>query len=107
MMIGSTMTKAFEHTLTEMRDGRVVERLTDEWGDLIAAIRNTGKSGSMTVTFSVKPSGENGMEVDVKVSTKAPKPQIGAAFFFIDSNGDLSRKNERQLELFQGNVTKI
>jgi hypothetical protein len=94
------MPKPFEILLTEMRNGRIAEQLTDAWGELIAAVRHTGKAGSMTVTFSVKPSGENGMEIEAKVKLNDPKPDIGPAFFFVSPDGELTRTDTRQRDMF-------
>ena len=96
------MPKPFEILLTEMRNGRVAEQLTDAWSELIAAVHHTGKAGSMTVTFAVKPSGDNGMEITAKVNTKEPKPDIGAAFFFVSPEGELTRTDTRQRDMFAG-----
>ena len=101
------MAKPFEILLTEMRNGRVVEQLTDAWGELIDAVRHTSKPGSMTVTFSVKPSGENGMEISTKVATKEPKPDVGTSFFFIDADGNLTRSDTRQRTFFDEGVSRI
>jgi hypothetical protein len=98
------MAKAFEHTLVEMRDGRVAEQITDEWDALLANVRHTGKAGTMTVIFSVKPSGENGMEVTAKISSKAPREDVGTAFFFVDDAGNLTRTNPKQADLFPRSV---
>jgi hypothetical protein len=85
----------------EMRNGRVAEQLTDAWGDLIAAVQCTGKPGSMTVVFSVKPSGDNGMEIVTKVTAKEPKPETGASFFYVDLEGNLTRADTRQRDIFE------
>jgi hypothetical protein len=95
------MPRPFEHILMEMRNGRVAEQLTDAWAELIADVHHTGKPGSMTVVFSVKPSGENGMEIGAKVATKPPKPETGASFFYIDLEGNLTRTDTRQRDMFE------
>ena len=67
----------------------------------VSKIRTTGKSGSMTVTFTAKLSGENGVEVATKVAIKEPKPDAGASFFYLDADGNLVRQNPRQRDMFE------
>jgi hypothetical protein len=102
------LAKPFEILLTEMRGGRVAEQLTDALDQIVQAVRITGKPGKLSVTFSIKPSGENGLAISTKVDAKPPTADVGEAFFFLTQDGGLSRTDTRQRELeFGGNVTRV
>ena len=73
-------------------DGGAAVRLADEQlGDVLEAVRRTGKKGSVTVELHVSPNGERGFEVTTKVKAKAPDMEFGKSFFYVDHDGRLTR----------------
>ena len=93
------MARPFEQILAEMRNGRFSQQLTDEIAEVAAAVFSTSKAGKLTITLNIKPSGENGIEIEGKVATTIPKPDIGKSFFYGDAEGNLSRTDARQREM--------
>lgn len=95
--------RAFSLVLQDIRDGRTHSELTAALDELLAAVRNTGKAGSITLELKVKPQ-RAGAEVDKvivtdKVTTKIPKPERGDDFFWVTDDNNLSRNHPRQHSL--------
>lgn len=81
------MSRPFEHVLTE------------ELAEIVAAVQATGKAGDLTLKLSIKPTGDNQVEIEAKITGKAPKPDVGKAIFFVDKNHGLSRRDPNQTEM--------
>ena len=73
-------------------NGHAVEVADTQLRDVISAVNRTGKKGTVSVTLEVKPNGETGFEVGVKVAAKAPQLEFGRIFFFMGADGDLTRQ---------------
>ncbi len=82
------------------RAGAHDERLSAELADICQAVLESGKKGSLTVTFSVEPDGETAVSIDVKHKTTKPIPSIGSMVFYLAANGRLERTDPRQVEMF-------
>ncbi len=95
--------RAFSVVLQDIRDGRTHSELTTALDELLQAVRNTGKGGSIQLEIKVKPS-SRGQDVDRvtvtdKIVTKIPKPERGDDFFFVTDDNNLSRNHPRQNSL--------
>jgi hypothetical protein len=95
--------RAFSLVLQDIRDGRTHSELTASMEELLTAVRNTGKAGSITLEIKVKPNTRGGdidrVLVTDKVTTKIPKPERGDDFFFVTDDNNLSRNHPRQHSL--------
>lgn len=92
--------RAFALFMQDIRDGRTHSELTAALDELLAAVRNTGKAGSISLEIKVKPA-SRGSEVDKvvitdKVTSKIPKPERGDDFFWVTDDNTLSRNHPRQ-----------
>ena len=87
--------------LREIRKGRPVEEATLALADIVRAVDETGKAGSVTITLTVKPAKHGGPEKTLVCEVKAKKPiaEIAPAVFFSDADGDLHRVDPRQEEM--------
>jgi hypothetical protein len=87
--------------LREIRKGRPVEEATLALNDVVRAVDETGKSGSVTIVLTVKPAKHGGPEKTLIAEVKAKKPiaEIAPAVFFSDGDGDLFRVDPRQEEM--------
>jgi hypothetical protein len=107
------MTKrAFANFLQDLRDGRAHSELSAHLGELITAIKDTGKGGSLTLTIKMKPA-SRGSDIDKVTITDSikvdlPKPERGSDFFWLTDENDLSRNHPRQgsLELREATPAK-
>jgi len=87
--------------LRDIRRGRPVEEATNALADVVKAVDETGKEGSVTITLKVKPSKHGGPEKTLICDVKAKKPiaEIAPAVFFSDADGDLHRVDPNQEEM--------
>ncbi|WGG48952.1 hypothetical protein [Rugamonas sp. DEMB1] len=95
--------KAFSIFLQDMRDGRTHTELTKCLDELLAAVKNTGKGGSLSVEIKIKPA-SRGQDVDKvvitdKVSIKVPSPERGDDFYWLTDDHELSRNHPKQTTL--------
>lgn len=95
--------RAFSLLLQDIRDGRTHSELTNGMDELLQAVRNTGKAGTITLEIKIKPA-SRGTDCDKvviadKVTVKAPKPERGDDFFWVTDDNDLSRNHPRQHNL--------
>jgi hypothetical protein len=87
--------------LRDIRKGRPVEEATMALADVVRAVDETGKEGSVTITLKIKPAKHGGPEKTLIAEVKAKKPiaDIAPAVFFSDDDGDLHRVDPRQEEM--------
>lgn len=85
--------------LTAQRKGACLSEADDALRQLVKKCVDTGKKGKLTVTFEVRPTADTVTIVD-DVATKAPKPEQMGSSFFADDEGNLSKNNPRQVEMF-------
>jgi hypothetical protein len=69
--------------LRDIRKGRPVEEATMALADIVRAVDETGKEGSVTITLKVKPAKHGGPEKTLVCEVKAKKPiaEIAPAVF--------------------------
>lgn len=93
------MNRPFDHTLREIRFGECLDELTKEIGTLVAAVNNTGKAGSITLTIKLKPVGGGAIEVSDDIKAKIPLLPKGSSVFFATPENNLVRNDPRQPQL--------
>lgn len=91
--------RLFADWLREQRRGQTHDELTDALHELIAAVNETQKAGTLTFQVKIAPFKKNGevLEVTDVVKTSLPQPDREAAIYFTDRDGNLSRDNPHQL----------
>ena len=69
--------------------------------DLVAAVADTGKVGTMTLTVKLAPlkGSTEQIMVEARVASKPPKSDPGAALFWRDRSGNLVRNDPNQPEI--------
>lgn len=87
--------------LRDIRKGRPVEEATMALADVVRAVDETGKEGSVTITLKIKPAKHGGPEKTLIAEVKSKKPiaDIAPAVFFSDRDGDLHRYDPAQEEM--------
>lgn len=90
----------FAQWLIEQRGGVLHAEASEALADVVAAVMEHGKSGSLTLSVKVARN-KDGVTVTVSddLKVKVPQGDRGAAIFFTDDHGNLSRNNPRQPEL--------
>lgn len=91
--------RPFAAFLHEQRNGALHADLSDGLNELLAAVREHGKPGSLTLTIKVKPASSGAADTvivadDLKI--KAPEGDRGASIFFLTDHNNLSRTDPRQ-----------
>jgi len=94
------MSKAFAVFLQDLRDGRAHSELTAALGELITAVKENGKGGSITLQIKIKPA-SRGSDIDKVTITDTlkvdvPKPERGSDFYWLTDDNELSRNHPRQ-----------
>lgn len=90
----------FSQFMLEHNRGAQHQRASEELRALVAAVQDTGKKGSLTITVGVEQMKGNAdalfttIDVKAKLPVNAPK----AAIFYADDDGRLSRTDPGQLQ---------
>ena len=94
--------RPFTAVLAEFDDGLVNQLLGQELHALTEQVVSTGRAGSVTLQIELKPvsSSRTGViEAKAKVTVSPPKTDPHTSIFFTDRTGNLSRRDDRQLEV--------
>lgn len=100
--------KAFAVILQDLRDGRVHAELSQQFGELVNKVQETGKAGELTLKIKVKPATRGNVDkimIADAVTVSMPKPERGEDVFWLTDDNDLSRNHPRQGNLELRDVT--
>lgn len=88
----------FAAWLRDQNSGRLHTEMTEKFHELVEAVRDTGKKGSISLTISVGPfRGDTDMlSVDDRVVTKKPVHDRKTTLWYPDANNTLHRNDPRQ-----------
>lgn len=92
--------RPFADLIRDHNNGRAHNELSELLHELVAAVKDTGKKGSLTLRLTIEPmKGDTGAFTLVHdVSSRVPKPDRKASIFYVDGEGNLSRSNPDQPE---------
>lgn len=91
--------RPFVDWLREQSGGRTHDELTDALAELVIAVKDTGKKGSLTLTITVAPFDKattNTLTVTDQVKVTLPQHDRRKSIFFGDDAGNLTRENPLQ-----------
>ncbi|AKF28226.1 hypothetical protein YH66_12060 [[Brevibacterium] flavum] len=95
----------FTKFLSELDKGRASQELGEKLLEVIAAVKATGKSGSLTMTISTAWDKKADMiRIGTKIAAKAPQLDRGETLFFVGNDGKPSREHPSQLALVNRNA---
>ncbi|MDB5458121.1 MAG: hypothetical protein JWP92_3706 [Caulobacter sp.] len=91
----------FTILLGQIRKGRVVEELTERLSEVTAAVKETGKAGTLTLKLKISPRKGDSYQVTMaaSVESKIPRDDLPEGVFFITEDGGLVRNDPNQKEL--------
>lgn len=91
--------QSFAAVLCQHARGRSERELSERLRDLVAAVTETGKPGSITYTLTIKPEpkADSAMVVTDHIKVKTPELARPASIFFADERHGLVRTDPRQL----------
>ncbi len=90
---------SFIATLQQIREGQLVQFLTDELQDVITSVVEHSKPGSLTLKLKIEPNGDNAVTIVTDVKAQQARPGVGKAIFYADTGGTLHRRDPRQGDL--------
>lgn len=73
--------------LLNLDKGRVLDELSSRLAEVVGAVRETDKKGSLTLKITVSPrSGDDTVDVEAVTTAVVPKPDHAGVFFVTDKN---------------------
>jgi len=86
----------FVEWLEQYKKGEIDHELTYELRQLIEAVQETGKPGTITLTLKVSRKGERQVNVIEDVRVKTPVHDRSETIYFVDQHLNLTRSDPRQ-----------
>lgn len=95
------MQRPFSDTLRELRNGEALLDLAEQLQQVVNAVTDSGKTGSLTLTIEVKPFEKHSGALVLRdsIKTKLPKIETRGTVLFSTPDGNLTRNNPRQDDL--------
>jgi hypothetical protein len=93
--------RTFASFVIEQRNGGLHAEASDCLAQVVKAVQDHGKGGSVIIKIDIKPGskGTNTLVVSDRVEVKVPQGDRPAALYFPDENGNLHRSDPRQQAL--------
>lgn len=91
--------RPFADFLHDHNSGLGANEAGEELHKLVAAVRDTGKKGTVTLRVTVSALDEDTLVTMIDVTSALPKQQAKTAVFFADEDGNLTREDPRQTHL--------
>lgn len=95
----ANVARRFTDILGEIDAGKAVDELSEASAKVAKAVEETGGTGELTLKLTYKVNKGNQLVVSSKITKKVPDDGIADAQFFVDANGNLSRRDPNQTEL--------
>jgi hypothetical protein len=87
---------AFLTSLAELNEGITAADLDRQLRELVCKVRETGKKGSLTLTFNVEPRGADTVVVSADSKPKLPEDEKFKSIFYVGGAGELLREHPKQ-----------
>lgn len=99
--------------IAQLRRGQTATDLSEALLELVAAVRETGKKGTLTLKLTVAPHAKGDdviLTLTDDVTLKTPRAERGSSIFYATDDNGLVRNDPRQgelrLEVIEGNRTE-
>lgn len=94
-------TRPITDTLRDLRNGLLLDEMSEQMKELVNAVESTGKAGAMTLKIEIKPMKDMDGAIVIKdtVTMRMPKIESSGTVLFVTPEGNTSRRNQRQDEL--------
>jgi hypothetical protein len=93
------MAREFADLITDLGHGEVHQRLSEDMAKIVEAVEDTGLKGKMTITITVKRTGERVAMVDLQSKLDIPRHPAPSSAFFFEEGGGLAKSDPRQQKL--------
>ena len=88
--------RPFSQVLQELGEGSTLNELSEAFWDMIQRVQETAKAGSLTLTLNVGFDGQGRLVIKDELKTKLPEFSRPETRFFVDKNGNASRRDPNQ-----------
>lgn len=100
----STNVRPALETLSELDDGRFMDKLAVAIHDATSGVTALAKPAKITVTLDFAPLSKANLTepvitVEAEINTKLPKPDGHRALFYVDAEGNPTTQQQRQRDL--------
>lgn len=98
------MARPINDVLMQIRGGAAISDAAKDLNELVRAVKETNKAGSLTIKLTVEPDKTDNTVVTIQpdVTLKLPKKARAKGIFYVDDKtGDLTREDPRQLDLLR------
>jgi hypothetical protein len=89
----------FQETIIQVNNGAALAELSEKLAALVAAVRQTGKKGSISLTVRVAPASKASTDVllvEAEVKAKVPEQERGSTIFYATDENLLVRNDPKQ-----------
>lgn len=90
---------SFLEVVSKVDGGGLAKALDEEQKEVIEAVQDSNKKGSIKLELKFDPNGSNQLQVETKIKTKKPRRDRPATFFYTDQDHRVYRKDPTQLEM--------
>lgn len=91
--------RPFTDIIGEIENGDFLADLTSSLYNVVRAVQDTRKPGSIKMAFTITPTGKGSVEIDTKVDVKEPEHDRPSTTFFVAKDGSLLRNDPNQMRL--------
>ncbi|MCW5981970.1 MAG: hypothetical protein KIT09_28050 [Bryobacteraceae bacterium] len=92
----------FQETILQIQNGTTAAELSEALRNVVAAVRETGKAGALTLTLKVVPASKGAADVlmiEAAVKAKLPERDRGRTVFYATEDNRLVRNDPKQQTL--------
>lgn len=96
-------TRPIVDTLRELRNGVFLDEASEALAEVVRAVTRTGRAGALKLTLTIKPAARGTVStviVDADVQQKLPPADREITMFFPTADGNLSRNDPKQPDMF-------
>lgn len=93
------MARIITDSLRHLQGGTFLEEASEQLAELVSAVDNTGKAGTITLVISVKKMSKGAMGVTGQIKLRKPQEAPDATLMFPTPEGNLLTEDPRQQKL--------
>lgn len=98
------MARQFTDILRDIAGGQCADELTAKLAEVVEAVSDTRKVGSLSFSLKIRPNGDNSVTISEQIKAIVPEKARGDSVFFTTAGGDLLRTDPRQVDMFPKEV---
>ncbi|MDQ7992971.1 MAG: hypothetical protein AAGC63_15515 [Propionicimonas sp.] len=91
--------RPFDQILRELGEGQTLSEMSEAFRDVLLRVQETAKAGSVTLHLDIGFDGQGRLVVKDQVKQKLPEFSRPETRFFVDKQGNASRRDPNQPEL--------